>query len=52
MGPVLDEAVINTPWGGGWLVAVVRAGKTAMALAVSCGTWIIQSDILARPIFA
>ena len=19
-----DEAVINTPWGGGWLVAVVR----------------------------
>ena len=24
MGEVLDEAVINTPWGGGWLVAVVR----------------------------
>jgi 2-polyprenyl-3-methyl-5-hydroxy-6-metoxy-1,4-benzoquinol methylase len=24
MGQVLDEAVINTPWGGGWLVAVVR----------------------------
>lgn len=25
MGEVLDEAVINTPWGGGWLVAVVRS---------------------------
>jgi cyclopropane fatty-acyl-phospholipid synthase-like methyltransferase len=24
MGEVLDEAVINTPWGGGWLVAVVE----------------------------
>jgi hypothetical protein len=28
MGEVLDEAVINTPWGGGWLVAVVRAGRS------------------------
>ncbi|MFZ0269664.1 SAM-dependent methyltransferase [Caulobacter sp.] len=27
LGPVLDEATINTPWGGGWLVAVVRPAK-------------------------
>ncbi|MDB5456089.1 MAG: class SAM-dependent methyltransferase [Caulobacter sp.] len=28
LGEVLDEAVINTPWGGGWLVAVVRPAST------------------------
>lgn len=36
LGPVLDEAVVNTPWGGGWLVAVVRPVKAAVtALAVT-----------------
>jgi uncharacterized protein GlcG (DUF336 family) len=36
LGQVLDEAVVNTPWGGGWLVAVVRPVKAAVtALAVT-----------------
>jgi uncharacterized protein GlcG (DUF336 family) len=36
LGQVLDEAVVNTPWGGGWLVAVVRPVKAAAtALAVT-----------------
>lgn len=27
LGQVLDEAVVNTSWGGGWLVSVVRPAK-------------------------
>ena len=34
LGQVVDEAVINTPWGGGWLVAVVRPMKAAAKQAV------------------
>lgn len=36
LGRVLDEAVVNTPWGGGWLVSVVRPAATkAMALLMT-----------------
>jgi SAM-dependent methyltransferase len=52
MGEVLDEAVINTPWGGGWLVALVRAGKRVGVQLALLGIWFNQFDILDRPIFA
>ena len=38
LGRVLDEAVINTPRGGGWLVSVVRpvkAAATALAMTLA-----------------
>jgi len=51
LGTVLDEAAINTPWGGGWLVAVVRpvkAAVTALAVALTTLTTAIPVDVFAQ----
>lgn len=52
LGPVLDEAAINTPWGGGWLVAVVRplkATAAALMMTLSGLATIVPTDAFAAP---
>jgi uncharacterized protein GlcG (DUF336 family) len=52
LGPVVDEAVINTPWGGGWLVAVVgplRAAATKAMLLVATLACVAPTDAFAAP---
>ncbi|WP_165186799.1 heme-binding protein [Caulobacter soli] len=52
MGSVLDEATINTPWGGGWLIAVVRpvkAAVTALAMTLAGLATVVPVDAFAAP---
>jgi uncharacterized protein GlcG (DUF336 family)/trans-aconitate methyltransferase len=50
LGQVLDEAVVNTPWGGGWLVSVVRpvkAAATALAMTLAGLATVVPVDAFA-----
>lgn len=52
LGSVLDEAAVNTPWGGGWLVAVVRpvkAAATALAVSLAGLAAMVPVDAFAAP---
>jgi uncharacterized protein GlcG (DUF336 family) len=52
LGPVLDEATVNTPWGGGWLVAVVRpvrAAVTALTMTLAGLATVLPTDAFAAP---
>ncbi|MBO9710453.1 MAG: heme-binding protein [Caulobacter sp.] len=48
LGQVLDEAAINTPWGGGWLVSVVRPATKAVLAMAACVA-LAPSDAFASP---
>ncbi|MEJ2814393.1 heme-binding protein [Caulobacter sp. CCG-8] len=52
LGRVLDEAAVNTPWGGGWLVAVVRpvrATATALMMTLAGLASVVPTDAFAAP---